>query len=130
MTMVSALRSSGAAASTSSGESKSFAPFTTMMRFWPPGSTKTRGDRLIGSFAAKTKVKFLAEDRLARPRKHVIERGEIHVGAAHHGNEGLLGHRFASDDSARGLYRNSIRKLQQLSPASTMERPCNPQLCP
>src|SRR4029077_6220103 len=73
---------------------------------------------LIGPFAAKTKIEFLAENRLSRPRKHVIERREIHVGAADYGNEGLLGHHFASDDSARGLYRNSVRKLQQLSPAS------------
>ena len=38
--MQSAVRSRSAAASTSAGRSRSFAPFTTRMRFWPALSTK------------------------------------------------------------------------------------------
>src|SRR6267143_163714 len=56
MTMVSALRSRGAAASTSSGESVSFAPFTTMMRFWPLGSTKIGATPLEAPSAMRTYV--------------------------------------------------------------------------
>src|SRR4029077_19727753 len=52
--MVSALIRSGAAASTSSGESVSFAPFTTMMRFWPPGSTKIGATPLETPSAMRT----------------------------------------------------------------------------
>src|SRR5258708_4060149 len=55
-TIVFAFRSRHAAASTSSGESVSFAPFTTMMRFWPLGSTKMGATPLDTPSAMRTCV--------------------------------------------------------------------------
>src|SRR6266851_1892787 len=143
--MVSALRSRGAAASTSSGESVSLAPFTTMMRFWPLGSTKIGATPLETPSAKRTYVasipcasKFLivagpnrslptfATMPTFAPRERVIERGKVHVGAAHNRNKGFLGHHFASDDSARGLYKNPAREPHKLSIAKRMVSPLAP----
>src|SRR2546430_2204693 len=45
-------------------------------------------------------------DVFPRPREHIMERGKVHVSAAHNCNKGRLGHHFASGDSRRGLYKN------------------------
>jgi len=110
------------------GESVSLAPFTTMMRFCPLGSTKigatpletpsamrtyvtsipsdskflivagpkrsfptfatishvrptqTRRNRLIRPLAPKAEIELRAKDGFARPRKHIIEGGQVHIG--------------------------------------------------
>ncbi len=69
-------------------------------------SAQTRCHRLIGAFSPEAKVELLAEDGLARPREHVIERGEVHVGASYYYDHGFLGRHSASGYSARGLYKN------------------------
>src|SRR5580700_4685691 len=109
---------------------------------------QSSSDSLIGALAAKAQVKFFAEDGFARPRKHVIERGEVHVGAAYDCNEGLLRHPRSSGvvrsrfqrtksirslkrnvihpsacGSARGLYRNSGRKQKGANLQSASRKP-------
>jgi hypothetical protein len=51
--------------------------------------------RLIRTFAAESEIELLAEDGFARAGKHVVECGEVHVGAAHNGNQRWLGHRYS-----------------------------------
>src|SRR5579859_6146974 len=55
-------------------------------------SEEHTSEGLVGTLAAKAEVEFFAEDGFAGAGKYVIERGEVHVGAAYHGNEGLLRH--------------------------------------
>src|SRR5256886_11987565 len=54
-------------------------------------------------------------DVFPRPREHIMERGKVHVSAAHNCNKGRLGHHFASGDSRRGLYKNPAREPHLLS---------------
>jgi len=58
-----------------------------------------------------------------RPREYIVEGGKVHVGAAHNRNKGLLGHHFASGDSARGLYKNPAREPHKLSIARGIVSP-------
>src|SRR5437660_10503826 len=57
-------------------------------------SAETRRNRLVCAFSAEAEIELLAEDRFPWPREHVIERGKVHVGAAHNRNKGWLGHHF------------------------------------
>src|SRR3989440_12372021 len=78
-------------------------------------SAETRGNRLVGAFSAEAKIELLAEDRFPWTWEHGIERGKVHIGAAHDRNKGWLGHHFSSGDSARGLYKNPAREPHKLS---------------
>ena len=78
-------------------------------------SAKARRNCLIRALASESKIKFLAKDGFARAREDVIERGQVHVGAAYNRNEGLFGHCFVGDDSARGLYKNPAGVPHKLS---------------
>ena len=50
------------------------------------------GDGLVGAFAAEAQVEFFAEDGFAGAGEDVVEGGEVNVGAAYDGDEGLFGH--------------------------------------
>src|SRR5438445_683127 len=78
-------------------------------------AAETRRNRLVGAFAAEAEIELPAEDGFPRPREHIMERGKVHVSAAHNGNKGRLGHHFASGDSRRGLYKNPAREPHLLS---------------
>ncbi len=55
-------------------------------------AAEPRGYGLVGAFAAKAQVEFFAEDGFAGAREDVVESGEVHVGAAYNGDEGLFRH--------------------------------------
>jgi hypothetical protein len=55
-------------------------------------AAEPRGYSLICSFAAEAEIEFFAEDGFAGAREDVVESGEVHVGAAYNGDEGLFGH--------------------------------------
>ena len=55
-------------------------------------AAQTRGDCLVRAFAAKAEIEFFAEDGFAGAGEDVVESGEVHVGAAYDGDEGLFGH--------------------------------------
>ena len=78
-------------------------------------AAETRRNRLVGAFAAEAEIELPAEDGFPRPREHIMERGKVHVSAAHNCNKGRLGHHFASGDSRRGLYKNPAREPHLLS---------------
>src|SRR5439155_26775414 len=65
-------------------------------------------NRLIVAFAAEANIKLLVGDGFAEPRENVIKRRQVHVGAAHHCTQGLLGHYLAPGDSWRGLYKTPV----------------------
>src|SRR5205814_5457103 len=52
--------------------------------------------RLIRALSSESQVKALPKDRLSRSWKQVIERGQVHVCASHHRDEGLLHWAFLS----------------------------------
>jgi hypothetical protein len=53
---------------------------------------ETGGDGLVGAFATEAEIEFSAEDGFARAWENVVEGGEVYVGAADDGDEGLFGH--------------------------------------
>ena len=76
-----------------------------------------RGHCLIGALAAKAEVELFPEDGFARARKYIVERGEVHVGAAHNGNKGWLGHHqsFSSGSlfHAKAYEAKTLRTMNQ-----------------
>ncbi len=55
-------------------------------------AAEASGYGLVRAFAAKAEVEFFAKDSFAGTREDVVERGEVNVGAADNGDEGLFGH--------------------------------------
>ncbi len=75
------------------------------------------GDGLVGAFAAKAQVEFFAEDGFAWAGEDVVKGGEVNVGAAYYGDEGLFGH-VADYSCVRALWECFLKWKVRLTQRS------------